>query len=108
MLKSNDKYYDYNFELPIIREDGAFSTRSINSNTQKAHDHFQVMGFFISFLNLVFDTGPFLDCKARSPETNRQNVINKIPFYVASVFKVKNWPAFGWTGNGSNGLAILL
>ncbi len=49
MLKWNDKYYDYNFELPIIREDGAFSTRSINSNTQKAHDQYLVMGFLFPF-----------------------------------------------------------
>ena len=89
MLKWNDKYYDYNFELPIIREDGAFSTRSINSNTQKAHDQCLVMGFFISFLSSPLMRG-FLVLLSSVARINRQNVINRIPFNVSSVFKVKN------------------
>jgi hypothetical protein len=42
------------------------------------------------FLSLVFDAGPILDCKARSPELNRFYVTTKIPFYCILRFQGKN------------------
>jgi len=93
MLTCKIKYNNYDFELPIIREDRAFYMRSINSNTIKAHDPYPVMGFFYSFFMLPLMRG-FLALLSSVTKINRQNVINRIPFYVASVFKVKDWSAF--------------
>jgi len=87
MLTSKIKYnYTYDFELPITREGRAFLTRSFNSNTIKPMILSQVMGFFYSFFMLPLMRG-FLVLQSSVAKTNRQNVI--IPFYVASVFKVK-------------------